>query len=382
MVRAPSAIASAPTLMLCGEPSTRSLGRNPQQSLDDTDFEFLRAHWIIYLWLPDKDEADPLTQFLLNRHFTTERLDTGELTLDDIQAYADSLQVSARVWQRLHFPEDHGNALGAEPAAALARLKRLGFGVLRPLLLSALIRDPKVDEIIALFEQSERFLLLVRSFTAARGRTLRSRTRNRNGLHDVNRKSERVLDAARNCLRIEFAGHFNVNEFQSTVDDLFAPTQRREGLLRASRDAEIRALSGIRGALAKGREGKLPSEDRLGRFSRARGTPWETSVFPQSPAPGVSGPPVEPYTSPRNSGFSSTRWGTLWRSQLPRNASLSRHSFSEKKKGTENVPGFAQGSYSELLNCTKRRGLDGGGHSRTRFRTPPVHRTTVESCSG
>ena len=68
------------------------LGRKPDGPLDDDDF--LRAHWIMFFGY-DRDEADPLTQFLLNKHFTTDRLDKGELTLEHIQRYADSLQISA-----------------------------------------------------------------------------------------------------------------------------------------------------------------------------------------------------------------------------------------------------------------------------------------------
>jgi hypothetical protein len=65
------------------------LGRNPKVLLNDD--AFLRAHWIVF-FVYDKDEEDALTRFLLNKHFTTERLDKGKLTLADIQRYADSLQ--------------------------------------------------------------------------------------------------------------------------------------------------------------------------------------------------------------------------------------------------------------------------------------------------
>jgi hypothetical protein len=70
------------------------LGRNPKILLNDD--AFLRAHWIVFFGYY-KDEKDPLTRFLLNTHFTSERLDEGELTLDDVQSYADNLQKSARV---------------------------------------------------------------------------------------------------------------------------------------------------------------------------------------------------------------------------------------------------------------------------------------------
>jgi hypothetical protein len=58
------------------------LGSNPREALDDD--EFLRAHWIVFFGY-DKDEADPLTQFLLNEHFTAERLEKGDLTLQALK---------------------------------------------------------------------------------------------------------------------------------------------------------------------------------------------------------------------------------------------------------------------------------------------------------
>ncbi len=141
------------------------LGCDPDVSLDDD--EFLRAHWILFFGY-DKDEADPLTQFLLNRHFTTDRLDKGKLKLPHIQKYADSLQTSARYWQRLHFPEQNEQVLGKEVTAELVRLGRLGFGVMKPLLLAVLTREESGPDVCAVLRQAERFLLLVRSLGGAR----------------------------------------------------------------------------------------------------------------------------------------------------------------------------------------------------------------------
>ena len=40
--------------------------------------------------------------------------------------------------------------------------------------------------------------------------------------------------------------------------------------------------------------------------------------------------------------------GNLVAVSVAKNAALSRRSFAEKKKGTDKIPGFAQGSFSEL----------------------------------
>lgn len=192
------------------------LGRNPEESLDDD--EFLRAHWIVFFGY-DKDEADPLTQFLLNRHFTPERLDKGKLTLKHIQEYADSLQVSAQIWQRLHFPEDHEKALGRKVAPALIRLKRIGFGVLRPLLLAALSVDGDADELVAVLHQAERFLLLVRSFAGTRSHIAEADSyRLAYEIHE----EEKSLTDAEWMLSDRVNRHFSAAAFQTEIDDLFA----------------------------------------------------------------------------------------------------------------------------------------------------------------
>src|SRR5258708_10838593 len=192
------------------------LGRNPNESLDDD--EFLRAHWIVFFGY-DKDEADPLTRFLLNKHFTLERLDKGSLTLSDIQDYSDSLQISARVWQRLHFPENHPDQLKKDVLPALVRLNRLGFGVLRPLLLAVLSRDPEAAELLPVLIQAERFLLLVRSFAGARSNVGETESyRLANGIHD----GDNNISEATTMLSDRVKRHFSASLFQGVIDELFA----------------------------------------------------------------------------------------------------------------------------------------------------------------
>ena len=183
------------------------LGRNPDESLDDD--EFLRAHWIVFFGY-DKDEADPLSQFLLNRHFTTERLEQGKLTLNDIQSYADSLQISARVWQRLHFPEHNAETLGQIVSLGLIRLKRLNFGVLRPLLLAVLSTDANEEDILSTLQQAERFLLLVRVPCWTRSDVGEAESyRIAHGLHNGEKN---VLDASC-CFRRECNATFQFQYF-------------------------------------------------------------------------------------------------------------------------------------------------------------------------
>ncbi|MEX0611485.1 MAG: DUF262 domain-containing HNH endonuclease family protein [Pirellulales bacterium] len=310
------------------------LGRNEDESLDDD--EFLRAHWIVFFGY-DKEEADPLTQFLLNTHFTAERLDRGKLTLDDIQAYADSLQISAKVWQRLHFPEDHGNTLGTKVTPALIRLKRLGFGVLRPLLLAALSKEYDTNEFLPVLHQAERFLLLVRSFAGTRSNI--GEAESYRLAYKLQNGTKTVADAA-SMLSDRVRRHFSTSVFQTEIDDLFADEEGK-GFYQ---------LPGLKFLL-------FEYEEHLRRAARATASKiaWDDfrgarnsveHIYPQNPEP-TAWPLFEKFKGDRRR-FVTHSLGNLVAVSVAKNAGLSRRSFKDKKKGTPRIPGFSQGSFSEL----------------------------------
>lgn len=310
------------------------LGRDPAVSLDDD--EFLRAHWIIFFGY-DKDEADPLTQFLLNRHFTTERLDSGKLKLADIQKYADSLQIAARYWQRLHFPEQHEQILGLEVAAELVRLKRLGFGVLKPLLLAVLMREGKSDETCAMLRQAERFLLLVRSLGGARSHV--GEAESYRMAHDLHEKTT-LISQAGTMLNERVARHFTADIFQTEIDDLFA----------ADDGKGFYNLPGLKYIL-------FEYEDHLRVAAKATAAKiaWQKfrgaqnsveHVFPQTPS-SDEWPAFKNFNSDQLKTLRHSL-GNLVAVSVAKNASLSRRSFADKVKGSPECPGFNQGSFSEL----------------------------------
>jgi hypothetical protein len=310
------------------------LGSDPLEALDDD--EFLRAHWIVFFGY-DKDEADPLTEFLLNKHFTAERLKSKKLTLAGIQAYADSLQVSVRVWQQLHFPENQGALLDGDVTRALVRLKRLGFGVLRPLLLAVLSTEPEPDSLLPVLHQAERFLLLVRSFTGTRSNVAEPDS-NRLA-HEIHTRSQGISSAA-SMLSERVSRHFSLEAFQAAINELFG-SEEGKGFY---------GLPGLKFMLFEYEEflqkkGKN-SESKITwrEFSRSKDS--VEHVYPQSPKPG-EWPLFSNFTSERRR-FLTHSLGNLVAVTVGKNASLSRRSFSAKKKGTDTSPGFSQGSFSEL----------------------------------
>lgn len=310
------------------------LGRNPEESLDDD--EFLRAHWIVFFGY-DKDEADPLTQFLLNTHFTTERLDSNELTLNDIQEYADSLQTSVQFWQRLHFPEDHEKVLGKKLTPALVRLKRLGYGVLRPMLLAAISQKPEADELAPVLHEAERFLLLVRSFAGTRSHVAEADSYRL--AHELHNRAKALSDAAE-MLSDRVNRHFSAGVFGAEINDLFADEDGKgfynlPGLkfLLFEYEEELRRK-------AKSNAAKISWDD----FRGARNS--VEHVYPQNPLD--SEWPAFKNFSEEERRLLTHSLGNLVAVSVAKNASLSRRSFNDKKKGTDDTPGFSQGSFSEL----------------------------------
>ena len=307
------------------------LGRNPTQSLDDD--EFLRSHWIVFFGY-DKDEADPLTRFLLNQHFTPERLEKGELCLSDIQSYVDNLQVCARVWQRLNFPEDHVEKLGSS-AQVLGRIKRLGFGVLQPLLLSIMASDTDPAEQQESFQQAERFLVLVRSLNKTRSDIAGPDSFRM--AHDLHSGAATISDSAA-MLRSRIEIRFKGSKFEEMISELYIDAKGFYSLpilkfLLFEFEEDLRVA-------AKASEQKISWHDFRGSRKSVE------HVYPQEATdddwPTFSG------FSPLQKDYLKHSLGNLVAVSVAKNAALSRSSFEKKKRGTQEVPGFAQGSFSEL----------------------------------
>ncbi len=284
----------------------------------------------------DKDEADPLTQFLLNKHFTTGRLDQGELTLGNIQEYAGSLQVSARVWQQLHFPESHAVQLGDSVSRALIRLNRLGFGPLRPLLLAALSHEQKNGDFKALLFQAERFLLLVRNFAGTRANVAEAESfRMAHDLHQGRAGISQAVD----MLRDRVTRHFSPAAFSLEISDLFGNGGKGFSDIAGLKFLLFEYEENLRRA-GKAAASKIAWDDFHGSRNSIE------HIYPQDPKPG-DWPEFEAFTDAQKHVLRHSL-GNLVAVSVAKNASLSRRSFNDKKRGTDQIPGYSQGSFSEL----------------------------------
>jgi Protein of unknown function (DUF1524) len=338
------------------------LGRNPKKSLDDD--AFLRAHWIVFFGY-DKDQADPLTQFLLHERFTASNIADGTLTLQDIQTYIDSLQQSAQMWQRLHFPLEHRSVLGEDVAVSLARLRRLDVTVLQPLLMAALSSGSSHHKCSHLFDEAERFLLLVRGFTPTRSDVAEAESYR--AAHEVHARSRSLPDAA-DVFSTRVKGHFSPLKFQEKIDGLF---DERKGFY------DLASLKFVLFEYEESlRRGGKSTEAKL-RWSDFRGEKDSVEhIYPQW-AEDAEWPQFKSFSDEQKHLLMHSL-GNLVAVSVAKNASLRRRSFADKKKGTDKIPGFSQGSFSELkvAQCSEwspvqilERGLELLAFIENRWRT-------------
>ncbi|WP_437826869.1 DUF262 domain-containing protein [Sorangium sp. So ce1153] len=133
------------------------LGRSKDRVLDDD--EFLRAHWTMYFTYA-RDDAGQFASFLLDRHFTSERVDAGVLTAGELQHYATSVQESVKAWYSINFPADAAG-LAPEVKLWLERLDRVGRGAFGPLVMAALQKNATSAALVSLLMAAERFVFVV-----------------------------------------------------------------------------------------------------------------------------------------------------------------------------------------------------------------------------
>lgn len=218
----------------------------------------------------------------------------------------------------------------------LGRLTRLGFGALRPLLLAALSRDSPADELLPVLKQAERFLLLVRSFAGTRADVAEAESYRL--AHDLHNGNQTLANAA-TMLANRVNRHFSKAAFQTEIEGLFAEGGRGFYELSTLRFLLFEYEESLR-IRAKSPAAKLSWDD----FRGARNS--VEHIYPQTPEPAAW--PLFINLAADQQRFLMHSLGNLVAVSVAKNAALSRSTFAAKKKGTDKIPGFSQGSFSEL----------------------------------
>lgn len=329
------------------------LGRVQDQPLDDD--EFLRAHWIMYFRYARK-EANEIRKFLLEREFTPDRAVSGEIGVDDIQRYIESMQNAVRAWHAVNFPcfaPDLSDSLRQR----LDRMNRLGRGAFGPLTMTALLKHlPEGDaEIAKLLEREERFVFLVSRLSNRRAYTGDSEFYSLTWqlFHEECRLSTVVKR-----IMLRETDYFDVERFRSTVNELFKQ-DKHEGFY---------SWRGLRYFLFEYElELKGQSEttkinwDEFIRFKKDHVT--IEHIYPQSPKVG-DWPAFDEYTAQEKWCLTHSL-GNLVALSRHKNIALSNRPFREKVRSADGETGYFNGSYSEneiaaYPDWTPRHVLDRG----------------------
>ncbi len=142
------------------------LGKNPNKTINDDDF--LKDHWIMnFPYTKKKSKAYRI--FLLNEHFTAERVLSGQIKYEEISNYADDIQQAVKAYYYMHNPDysESGyseSGYSEEIKTWVSKLKRLGFGAFKPLITSILthLANENIEEeqSIEILKFIERFLFV------------------------------------------------------------------------------------------------------------------------------------------------------------------------------------------------------------------------------
>lgn len=311
------------------------LGREKGSPLDDDDF--LRAHWIMYFTY-SRDEAGKFASFLLDEHFTAERAGSGALTISEIQNYVSSVQSSARKWHAIHFPE-RISGLSDKIRRCLERLDRLGRGAFEPLVMAAMQAEAKDAELDALLKAAERFIFLVGRLCQRRADTGDSRFYRLAG--EVFR-GEKTLSEATDKIRERTEEFFSLEKATADMRDLF----------RRGEDG-FYGWQGLRYFLFEYEQ--FLKEQAGMNTSRLNWSDFTTSkkdhvtiehIYPQNPTSG-EWPGFDAKTKKERKVLRNSLGNMLALSQS-RNSKLSNRPFSVKKKDSDGVIGYSNGSYSEI----------------------------------
>jgi Protein of unknown function DUF262/Protein of unknown function (DUF1524) len=333
------------------------LGREKDYALDDD--KFLRAHWIMYFTY-SREEEDQFASFLLDQHFTTERTNSGSLTVGDLQDYVTSVQNSVRKWHTINFPS-RANELPEDVRRSLERLDRLGRGAFEPLIMAALQKRLPNAEVVALLDAAERFVFLVARLCQRRSNT---------GDSEFYRvasqlfRGEKTLAEVTQIIRERTDHYFSVEKAVSEMRDLFL---RGDGFY---------SWSGLRYFLFE-YEQYLKAKAGMGTARLA----WHDfiaskkdyvtveHIYPQSATSGVSAADWATFKAKpkKEREILLHSLGNLLALSQSRNSKFSNRAFSKKKQDEDGIRGYFNGSYSEIKvaqfsdwtpECVLNRGLE------------------------
>lgn len=138
------------------------LGKNPTKVIKDDNF--LKDHWIMNFTY-DRAKSNVYKSFLLNEHFTRERIikeSTNNSPYDEIRDYVINIQKSVKHYYYIHNPSDSN--YNNDIKRWLGKLNRLsGFEIFKPLLTVLFVKEIDDKHIIQFLKYAEKFAFVAYS---------------------------------------------------------------------------------------------------------------------------------------------------------------------------------------------------------------------------
>jgi hypothetical protein len=310
------------------------LGKVQGDPLEDD--EFLRAHWIMYFSYA-RDKAGQFSSFLLDEHFTADRVLSATLTISDIQKYVNSIQASVRKWHYIYFPH-LATDLSSNVRRALERLDRLGRGAFEPLMMAALQKNTTENHLLKFLNLAERFVFLV-------GRVCQRRSDA--GDSEFYRISSQLYRDELNLLEVQTTISDRTNDFfriDKAIVGMRELFDRYEGFYSWSGlkyflyeyEQQLRSEAGM----------EITRLDWSGLVQSKKDYVTIEHIYPQT-AKSPDWPSFSDLSKKERGGLLNSL-GNLLPLSNSRNAKFSNRPFATKKQDADGVQGYYNGSYSEI----------------------------------
>lgn len=202
------------------------LGKNKENPLDDDVFLF--NHWVMYFTY-DRSQSDVYAEFLLKKKFTSKNVLCGNISIEDIKAYIDSLSKCVKQWFYI-FNIQYSN-FSDKIKGHIHKLERVGWGAFPPMIMAVFTKERNEGLIWDFLDACERFNFLVFAVSHRSSNTQNSNLYRKAReyyignldletlIHDI----DFLTDGEENG---NYYGWFDLERFRNHINELFSKNDR------------------------------------------------------------------------------------------------------------------------------------------------------------
>lgn len=202
------------------------LGKNKENPLDDDVFLF--NHWVMYFTY-NRSQSDVYAEFLLKKKFTSKNVLCGNISIEDIKAYIDSLSKCVKQWFYI-FNIQYSN-FSDKIKGHIHKLERVGWGAFPPMIMAVFTKERNEELIWDFLDACERFNFLVFAVSHRSSNTQNSNLYRKAReyyignldletlIHDI----DFLTDGEENG---NYYGWFDLERFRNHINELFSKNDR------------------------------------------------------------------------------------------------------------------------------------------------------------